>query len=199
MNLPFEVIIDTPIEEYRVESFYCKEPETIAWLESFEDGDVLFDVGANIGLYSLYCAWLYPTSQVYAFEPHPANYAKLCRHVEKNRWHDRIHCHRIALDIRRHLGGLHIPNMESGESGAQIIAPVDEDGREFIPSRIYQTIHYDFSGFVKDFDIPNVDHVKIDVDGHEKEILAGMEKYLNRRTIKSLLVDLSPVGIETPH
>ena len=41
---------------YRAESFSSKEPETATWLESISEGAILWDVGANIGPYSIYAA-----------------------------------------------------------------------------------------------------------------------------------------------
>ena len=41
---------------YRAKTFSTKEPETLDWIDSFEKNSVFWDVGANIGLYSLYAA-----------------------------------------------------------------------------------------------------------------------------------------------
>src|ERR1044071_9834964 len=41
-------------ERWRADTYATKEPDTIAWIDQFvQEGDVLYDVGANIGLYSL--------------------------------------------------------------------------------------------------------------------------------------------------
>jgi len=42
------------MSEFRVRTIYTKEPETIEWIKSFSKSDVFLDVGANIGIYSLY-------------------------------------------------------------------------------------------------------------------------------------------------
>lgn len=40
----------------RASSFETKEPETIRWINIFREGEKLLDIGANIGIYSLYSA-----------------------------------------------------------------------------------------------------------------------------------------------
>src|SRR4051794_22030831 len=61
-----------------------REPETIAWIDAFETPCLFWDVGANVGTYSLYAA-LRPEISVVAFEPSPATYAALSRNIEANR------------------------------------------------------------------------------------------------------------------
>ena len=74
-KLPFRIRQDTDMERYRADTFWTKEPETIAWIDSFKPGDTFLDIGANIGIYSLYAgsrgvnAW--------AVEPHPGNFHAL--------------------------------------------------------------------------------------------------------------------------
>ena len=41
---------------YRASTFESKEPETLAWIDGFKKNDSLLDIGANIGMYSLYAA-----------------------------------------------------------------------------------------------------------------------------------------------
>jgi hypothetical protein len=70
-ELSIAIRISTPNEHYRADTYATKEPETIEWLrENLRDGDSFYDVGANIGLYSLYAAKLQPRCRVFAFEPH---------------------------------------------------------------------------------------------------------------------------------
>src|SRR5689334_3479633 len=56
-DLSIRVGVASDVEQYRVTSYSTKEPETLDWLDqSLNDSDVFFDVGANIGLYSMYAA-----------------------------------------------------------------------------------------------------------------------------------------------
>ena len=56
----------------RMDRIMSKEPETIKWINSFTKDSVFFDVGANIGIYTLYSAVMRENT-VYSFEPHVKN------------------------------------------------------------------------------------------------------------------------------
>ena len=81
-----ELLISVPnkLSRYRAETFSSKEPETLVWIDDFPPNSVLWDVGANIGLYSIYAAKR-PDIQVVAFEPSIFNLEFLARNVEINR------------------------------------------------------------------------------------------------------------------
>ncbi len=45
------------VTNMRIDTFEIKEPETLNWINSFKKGDTLLDIGANVGIYSLYAAY----------------------------------------------------------------------------------------------------------------------------------------------
>src|SRR5687768_12995904 len=74
--------IETQVEQaFRVHSC-SKEPWTIDLIERMEPGDVLYDVGANVGPYTLVAAAL--GHRVVAIEPGYQNYARLCHNLAMN-------------------------------------------------------------------------------------------------------------------
>src|SRR5574337_127189 len=75
--------IDSDWERYTRTKSCRKEPETIEWIENtIKPGDVVFDVGANIGAYSLVMAKSSNMgAKVYAFEPSWPTYIQLCRNI----------------------------------------------------------------------------------------------------------------------
>jgi len=73
---------------YRADAFHTKEPETLEWIDTFEPGDTLWDIGANVGVYSLYAA-LRPI-QVLSFEPSAFNYFMLMKNIHMNGVDQRI-------------------------------------------------------------------------------------------------------------
>src|SRR5688572_16912126 len=69
-----------------------REPWTVAWLDSHvQPGDVVFDIGANVGPFSLIAAVrVGANGRVYAFEPAYASFARLCDNIVLNEFDDRI-------------------------------------------------------------------------------------------------------------
>ena len=60
---------------YRAKTFSTKEPETLEWIDSFSKSSVFWDIGSNIGLYSIYASLNGIKS--FSFEPMPENINQL--------------------------------------------------------------------------------------------------------------------------
>src|SRR5262249_26040382 len=103
----------TPLLQARAESMLTKEPDTIQWINSFESSDVFWDVGANVGVFSLYAARRHGM-HVLAFEPSADNYMVLCKNVEMNLLEGCIVPYCIALAGSTELGVLNSPSRELG-------------------------------------------------------------------------------------
>ena len=76
-----------------------------------------------------------------------------------------------------------------GSSGGQVVAAVDESGREFEPAESYEVETYTIDTLAGRLGIPN--HIKIDVDGHEWRILQGGHATLALPEVKSVLVEVN--------
>ena len=78
----------TSMCDFRVNTFFEKEPETLEWIDRFEieeNNDVcLWDIGANIGLYSIYAAVKYKNLKIFSFEPSTSNLRVLSRNLSIN-------------------------------------------------------------------------------------------------------------------
>ena len=83
-----DVTFFTPnyITNYLVDTFFNKEPETLEWIDSFNNKNkiIFWDIGANIGLYSIYAALKYSNIEVVSFEPSSSNLRILSRNVSIN-------------------------------------------------------------------------------------------------------------------
>ena len=79
----------------RAFKFESKEPETLNWIKGFDAGDSLLDIGANIGMYSLYAA--YKGVNVIAIEPDALNYALLNLNIKLNDYGEKIVPYCIAI------------------------------------------------------------------------------------------------------
>lgn len=71
------------VSRFRAQTLLTKEPGTLAWIDQFSDGDVLLDIGAYIGVYTLYAA-VTKGIRVIAVEPSAANFNNLSRNIQLN-------------------------------------------------------------------------------------------------------------------
>ena len=78
--------------EWRVNTFFTKEPETLEWIDNFksEKKFILWDIGANIGLYSIYAALKHSNCEIISFEPSTSNLRTLSRNISINNLENRV-------------------------------------------------------------------------------------------------------------
>lgn len=163
-----------------------KEPDTVCWIEGFSKGDTVFDIGANVGTFSLIMS-LY-ADQVYAIEPAFMNFDLLCRNislnVKKSRISNNICPLNIALGKETALEILNYTTFKLGNSGHQI-----SGGRVFDPFFKQGILCFSIDSLIERFAIPTPNHIKLDVDGIEFAILKGADRTLSHPNLKSLLVE----------
>ena len=182
-----------PLSRKRARSFESKEPETLNWIESFKVNDTFMDIGANIGIYSLYAAKR--GHKVVAFEPESQNFALLQRNISLNNLDNYISLFGISLYSKLLISELNISRgkefVEYGSSRNSFNTPTTEDGETFIPVRKQGSLGITLDYFIDNFDFKPT-HIKIDVDGLEENILLGSKSLLSKKFLKSILVELSP-------
>ena len=182
------------LEQWRAATLLEKEPETIAWLDRCADrGGILWDIGANVGLYGLYAAARNPALEVYAFEPVRQNYVALVDNVRLNNLRNMRHFH-VALGSKDGLAQLYLPDERVGNSGAQVDQPVDERGHSFEPKDVQTVIVHSIASLVKNYGLPVPNYIKLDVDGHEAHILAGMGELIASPGLQSVLVEFNSLN-----
>jgi len=174
----------------RAELLETKEPETLDWIDGFTAGDVLYDIGANVGVFSVYAA-LHRQCDVYAFEPEAKNHACLWANAHLNGLDERVKTLNLALHDRR---AVEYPRMQGQESGAALHAlgePVDWRRQPLTPSGSQVVLAYALDDLVEQFGLPLPNHVKLDVDGNEARILAGGRRTLGNPALKSLMIEIN--------
>lgn len=184
--------IDSRIE-YETRLHSCKkEPDTVEWIETFlRGGDVLFDVGANVGAYSLVAAKFFDGGvKVYAFEPAFLNYTQLCKNVYLNGCQGSVVPLPVALSDKTALGVFNYHNLIPGGALHTLGAAVDHKGEAFVPAFTQHMLSYRLDDLVGQFDIPVPNHIKIDVDGIEMEVLEGARQTLSNPSLRSVIVEL---------
>jgi FkbM family methyltransferase len=144
-------------------SFY--EPQTTTLINRMK-GKVFLDVGAHTGRFSLIASRNF--ERVIAFEPHPSNFEVLVKNIELNKVSNVVPL-RIALSSKSSIVsmsnfGINTGAIKVGKSGGT------------------KAEAYALDSLIKRFMIPikDINVVKIDVEGHEMEVLEGAKRTLKK-------------------
>ncbi|HEY0603235.1 MAG TPA: amino acid adenylation domain-containing protein [Herpetosiphonaceae bacterium] len=159
---------------------------------TLEDGDCVFDIGANIGLFTLYLQQNFPHAQVFAFEPLPPIHTVLQANVA--RYPGYIHLFACGLARERGSADFTFYPKMSMMSGAYADPQEDEDlTRAFLSNQSQLLVeHADelmegrFAGetftcptrtvsdIIAEYALERIDLLKIDVEKSELDVLAGI-------------------------
>ncbi len=169
--------------------FHTDEPDTLVWIDSLPEGAVLWDVGANIGMYSMYAA-LRPGVQVVAFEPGAASFGLLNKNIEINGMDDRITAYPIALSDRTTLDVLNMATTVAGSSMHAFGTTTNAHDEEINIMFRQGAVGFSIDDFVRLFDPPTPTHLKIDVDSIEAEIIDGARNLLTDGPVRSVWVEI---------
>lgn len=182
----------------RAASLLSKEPETIEWINEFNTDDTIWDIGANVGCYSIYSAL--KGHKVLAFEPSAGNYYILNRNIELNEMQQRVSSFCLAFSDKTKLGYL---NMPTYELGAALNNFGEQQNEHYVVGKRWnmlfkqRMIGFTIDDFIQLFELRVPNHIKIDVDGIEDKILSGASKTLKNPNLKSILVELDMSKIDS--
>jgi FkbM family methyltransferase len=191
-GVTFTLPCDNPITHYRWRSYESKEPDTLDWIDrAFRGVEVFFDIGANIGLYSLYAAVRHPGLRVVAFEPEYANLHLLRDNIVGNGLGGRIEPYALALGERSGLSLLHLHDLTPGaalHSEAAETRIRTDSGHPVLWAEGICVMRLD--DFCAERGVtPHA--IKIDVDGGERRVLEGARATLAAADLKTVLIELS--------
>jgi FkbM family methyltransferase len=173
---------------WRVQSIRSKEPCTLEWIEGFAADEVLVDVGANVGMYTIWAAAT-RKARVFAFEPEAQNYALLNRNIMLNNLSERVTAYCLGLSDAAGLSVLHMADLRVGGSCHALGEALDFK-LEPLNARFAQgSAAMRLDDLVASGAIPTPAHIKIDVDGFEHKVVAGAAATLADPAVKSLLIE----------
>lgn len=191
---PWVALDYEPVEIRMVASAYKrwnsveKEPFTVAWIErSLRANDVFYDVGANVGAYTLVAAVAAPAARVVAFEPAFDNYTALCRNVILNGVGDRVTVLPVALGAATRLTPLALRALGAGTARHAVGESVP-----FTPVSTQVVLEFRLDDLAEMFDLPTPTHLKLDVDGGEARVLAGAARILRGDALREVQVEIEP-------
>lgn len=170
------------VTKYRWDTFFIKEPETLAWIDAMEDGATLWDVGANVGVYTIYFLAQKRAGRVVAFEPHPANIAGLIQNLEDNDLlNDRITIVSNPLYSDRSVCNFNVHSTAVGDSNHTASARPSAACFRLLTMTLETPLSYG---------LPCPDYLKIDVDGNERDIMQSADAVLSNPKLKSILIEI---------
>lgn len=174
--------------DWRAKTFSTKEPETLSWIDSIPETSVLWDVGANIGLYSVYAAKK-RNCQVWAFEPSVFNLELLARNIFINGLTKQVCIVPVALSDRLGSSQMRMTTTEWGGALSTFGQEFGWDGEAIRQVFEFQTIGLSMEDAVQKIAIPKPDYIKMDVDGLEHFILKGGPVVL--QDVKGILIEVN--------
>lgn len=169
--------------EIRARSLLTKQPATIEWIDSFGPNSVFWDVGANVGVYTLYAA-LRGDARVVAFEPAAVNYFLLAANCEANRLDARVDCLLVGLGRGKAIGRLGLSQFSPGGSFS---FREKQDGKR---SSHQAALLLSMDQLVEEFGLECPNYIKIDVPGLTEEIIAGGVGMLGREAVRELHIEM---------
>ena len=181
------------ITRYRAISFEYKEPETLKWIESFDQNQCLLDVGANIGIYTLFA--LFKGHEVIAIEPEAHNFCLLNRNIMINNFSDKAISFPVALNDKLAISKLNLASFEYGSALHSFDRTINQYGDQFNPITSQGVIGVTMDKLISSLK-KEVNHIKIDVDGNEFLVLKGGEKTFRSNSLQSILIELDYTHME---
>jgi len=181
------------LTKWRADTLFTKEPGTIEWLDEINPEEILLDIGANVGMYTIYAA-VVRKATVYALEPESQNYALLNKNIILNKLDHKVSAYCIGLSNVESFDYLFMGNMNAGDANHAVGEPLNWELQDFRENLKFAQgcITYKLDTLVETKKLPIPDYIKIDVDGFEHKVIEGATETLKNKKIKSVIIELSP-------
>ncbi len=169
----------------------AKEPLTTKMFKgALSEGNVVVDIGANIGYFTLLASRLVGKSgRVYAFEPEPTNWYFLRKNIELNRY-DNVFLLQKAVSSAAGISRLYT---SGSDTGAHTLRRRHARGqfstRESGESIEVETVTLDEFFEHKE---PSIDLIKIDAEGAEMGVVSGMDHLIRKNRHLKMIVEFYP-------
>lgn len=176
------MLAETAVEQKWRLHACAKEPWTVQWIESMQPGEAFYDVGANVGPYTLIAAKR--GLEVVAIEPGYANYAHLAENLRINA------LDALALPIALGRATTVEPLAYSDTSAGAASHRFGGVGGTADHPYAQQVLTFRLDNLVRTFGLPAPNHIKLDVDGAEMEVLEGAVETLADAAFRSMLMEM---------
>mgnify|MGYP000135495157 CR=1 FL=1 len=171
---------------WRAKHTFNLEKETNDWIKSFKQSDIFFDVGANVGLYSIMASKLMKI-KTYAFEPDLMNARILYENIIKNNVSNLVTILPLALADYNYCADLYLKTVSYGDALHNLDSKnqnidSDHEAKVSIPA-------FSIDSIISILSLDKPTKLKIDVDGIEIRILKGAKEALV--TVDEIIVEWS--------
>ena len=190
-NVSFSIQCTNWITHFRWYLFKKKEPEVRHFFQKYlKENDIVFDVGANIGVFSLFVASLDRGNLIFSIEPEVSNIAQLRANVLANRFEDKIKP--VCAGANDRVGVSRI-FLSSHEAGAAVHSVSDTEltkthlGYAVVGDAPVLSITLDYLSAELGV-VPNL--IKVDTDGNEKKILLGAKSLLADPRLRAIIIEM---------
>jgi len=167
----------------RAMTVLTKQPATIEWIDSFQPGSVFWDIGASVGVFSVYAALATDTTIV-AFEPAAVNYYLLSANCEANKLQDRVDCLLVGVGRQRSIARLEVSQFRPARS-------FSFRGKRDQPYESRQAaVVLSIDELVEEYGVPCPNYIKIDAPGASEDIIAGATRTFRRSEVRQIHLEV---------
>jgi len=178
----------TTFTRWRVESIHTKEPWTIEWLNELTPQDLLLDIGANVGMYTIWAAAI-RRCHVIAIEPESSNYSILNKNILQNNLDKLVKAYSIGLSNVNEFCMLNMQDLRAGGSNHAAGEALNFNLQPMATKFHQGCVVFKLDDLIEKKYIPVPTRIKIDVDGFEHKVISGANKTLQNPNVKSLLIE----------
>ncbi len=173
----------------RATSLFNKEPVTIEWIRSFKHDSIFFDIGANIGQFTIF-AGVISRCNIYSFEPESNNFQGLCKNIFLNNLQNIVNAFPVGISNNTKFTKLYLDDFYVGNSHNSVEYELDSN----LEKKNYKFSQGIFSTTLNDlidkWNLPIPNFIKIDVDGIENKIIEKSNNVLSNKIVESILIEL---------
>lgn len=183
---------------YKVCHIYLRHYFGFNWGLGFDDGELwlvaqmlgsnpeltVFDVGANIGDWTLGVLGRYPGAHVHAFEPSPDIYMRMVARVS-------------AMNVKLNpvgVGAKH-GSLEFFEYGTSAISSFHPRA-DSLPKKTHKVDMVSIADYCQETQVNHIDFLKIDTEGHDFYVLQGAEPLLKNQQVDVIQFEYGPANID---
>lgn len=188
-NKSYKLLSNSDLLFYRSKTFFDKEPETCKWIESAPSDSIFYDIGANVGMFtvlaSAYC------KKVFAFEPVALNYSVLNQNLMMNQLDKNTISYCLAISDKSSFDTMRLSSTLIGSAHHTFGVDRDACHNEFSPVFKQGSFGVSLDDLVYKYNFECPNYLKIDVDGNEFMVIGGATDLLKDSRLKSILIELN--------